>query len=374
MDYGVFKSEPAVFAVENTYHIMVPVNVPALMWVCVGNEEYYDDSNGILRSDTEIHKMVVPMDELDKTKEYTICYRRVIDRKAYFSETGEICRKSFKFRPVTGDTVCAYQLADTHNMIDEPVNAAANFEKKYGETDFLILNGDIIENSQDIEKFDNIYEIASKITHGCKPIVFSRGNHDLRGICAEKLEDYTPCNNGFSYYSFRLGCIWGIVLDCGEDKDDTHAEYGNTICCHNFRKRETKYIENIVKNAEKEYLVESVKHRISIVHNPFTRRVKEPFSIEHEIYRHWAKMLRDDIKADVMISGHEHRLDVEYPNGELDGLGHPCPVVVGSKPVNNSDGCIRSFTGSGFIFNNHGIKVVFNDDCGEFYEEHFIEK
>ena len=66
------KYAPAVFAVKNEYQIMIPVREPSIFWVQVGNEIYYDESNGILRSDTDLHKVTVPMAALDTAGEYTI--------------------------------------------------------------------------------------------------------------------------------------------------------------------------------------------------------------------------------------------------------------------------------------------------------------
>ena len=80
----------------------------------------------------------------------------------------------------------------------------------------------------------------------------------MRGIYAENIQDHTPTDNGNSYFSVRVGSLWALVLDCGEDKPDTNAEYGHTICCANFRARQTKYIENIIKNADSEYNAEGV--------------------------------------------------------------------------------------------------------------------
>ena len=71
----VLKTAPAVFAVHDTYQIMVPVSCECVMWVKVGNECYYDDSNGILRSAVSMHRISVPVDELDKSGKYTVCYR-----------------------------------------------------------------------------------------------------------------------------------------------------------------------------------------------------------------------------------------------------------------------------------------------------------
>ena len=69
-----FKTCPAVFAIKNDYQIMVPVNSDLLFWVTVGDKKYYDHSNGIIRSSTRMHRVNVPMSELDKAGEYTVSY------------------------------------------------------------------------------------------------------------------------------------------------------------------------------------------------------------------------------------------------------------------------------------------------------------
>ena len=74
----IFAALPTVYAVGSDYVITVPVNEPCLMWVGVGNEEYYDDSNGILRSSRLTHKMTVPMEQLDRERRYTVRWRRMI--------------------------------------------------------------------------------------------------------------------------------------------------------------------------------------------------------------------------------------------------------------------------------------------------------
>ena len=70
--------------------------------------------------------------------------------------------------------------------------------KAFGDIDFLILNGDILDHSGDPSKFANIYIICSEITGGNIPVVFSRGNHDLRGNYAEKFADYIENKDAFS--------------------------------------------------------------------------------------------------------------------------------------------------------------------------------
>lgn len=363
----ILKTAPAVFAVGKNYQIIVPVTCETVMWVRVGGRCFYDESNGILRSAKRIHKMTVPCEILDKECKYTICYRRVIKRKAYFSKTLGVKEENFSFRPVKSDRVVAYHVADAHNMIDEPVACAEQFRKEIGEIDFLILNGDVPEDSGKIKNFDTIYEIASRITKGEIPIVFSRGNHDTRGIYAEQIAEYTPCENGNSFFTFELGNIWGVVLDCGEDKPDTNEEYGNMVACSFFRENETDFLEELANNVDRKFDESKFQHRIVVAHNPFTRRYNPPFNIEEERFTYWAKLLKEKIKPEIMICGHIHKFSIDMPGGLNDAFGQPCPVVVGSQ-VNKHK---KFFAGNGFVFEKDKIQVIFNDSK-EILETHVL--
>ncbi len=365
IDTRVFKTEPAVFAVGNTYQIMVPVKQETLMWVQIGEQRFYDHVNGTLRSATDIHRMIVPQSLLNTERAYTVCYRVVKERKPYFTETDEEVRITFPFMPVIGASAKAYLIADAHNEVEATTTAVKRFEEKYGAIDFLIMAGDIPVDSGKVENFDTIYEIIAKTTAGTKPVVYAKGNHDLRGVCAEKMEEYAPNLNGKSYFTFRIGDIWGISLDCGEDKEDSHPEYGHTVCCHQFRLEETAYIENVIANAQTEYLADGVKTRIVVVHNPFSELLQPPFDIEQEIFGKWCRLLKESVQPNMMISGHFHRLAVNEIGCEKDHLGQPCRVVVGTKPFQENGK--KHYIGTGFIFDEGKIDFVFMDDNGKEY-------
>ncbi|MBQ9086887.1 MAG: metallophosphoesterase [Clostridia bacterium] len=348
--------KPTVFAVGNTYQILIPVSLPTLMWVKVGEKLYHDDAGGVLRSSVSVHRVTVPAEALDRAREYTVCYREMLCRKPYFSETGESVEERFSFRPVGDFPLRAYHIADAHGMVDAPVASARAFEKRYGPLNFLILNGDVIDHSGDIRHFSAIYEIAWQITGGEIPVVFARGNHDTRGACAEKLTDYTPTDYGKPYFSFRLGPIWGVILDCGEDKDDSHPEYGFTNCCHHFRLRETDFLKELILRKGDEYEDGGVRCRLVVVHNPFTRRYEPPFNIEESLFSEWAALLRENIHPDLMICGHLHTLSLSMPGSSADALGQPCPVWVGAAPNRKQ----KTFTGSGFVFSADHTLIVAN--------------
>ena len=360
----MLKTAPAVFAVGKKYQIMVEVTKESLFSVRIGDKIYYDESNGIMNSLSPLHRVEVPMEALDEAKEYTVSVRPIIERKPYFTETENPVEFTYKFTPVPKEDIRIYHLSDTHNQIENPVKAA----KVFGNIDLLILNGDIIDHSGNPEKFSNIYEICSEITSGTFPVVFSRGNHDMRGNFAEKFADYTPSYQKKTYYTFKVGSIWGLLLDCGEDKPDTNAEYGYTVACHSFRERQTEYLKWLIENAEKEYAKPGIKTRLVIAHNPFTRIQEPPFNIEAEIYSEWASLLKEYVKPHLMIFGHTHKHGIYHIGCEHDHLGQPCPAVIGSEPKEDR------FIGCGLILNDEDIEVVFNDSLGNTVSTETLKK
>ena len=357
-----FICHPTVFAIEDSYQIILPVKSEMLFWVEVDGVKYYDHSCGILVSSTLIHKVALPMKALNRAKKYTVCYKKIIDRKPYFPETEELVEITYKFHPITGrKPIKFYHVSDAHGRVEASVSAAkARFGK---DIDLLVLNGDIANHSGNFENICMLYQIASGITEGKKPCIFSRGNHDMRGAMAEKLADFTPTAGGLTYFTFRLGSLWGVVLDCAEDKLDTNEEYGGTICCHEYRLAETEFLKSVVKS--KKYASKGIKHRIVISHLPFTIRNFEDdgiFDIENDIFSEWVKLLNDGIKPDLLLSGHFHRCETVLPSDELDHRGQTFPVVIGAKPgaLNGESG----FSGSAIVFEDNEISLQFTDSLG----------
>ena len=351
---------PAVFAVGWDYQILLPVEEPSLFWVWVGEKVYYDASNGVMNTLSAIHRVTVPMEVLDRAEEYTVCIKPVIERKPYFTETGKTVERTFPFHPVPENNIRAYHISDAHNLTAEPIRAARTF----GKMDFLILNGDVIDHSGDPGKFANVYEICAALTGGTIPVVFSRGNHDMRGNFAEKFAEFTPNQNGNTYYSFRLGSIWGVVLDCGEDKADDHPEYGFTVACHPFRMQQTAFLKALISNASGEYEAEGIKTRLVISHTPFPEKNDGAFDIEEDIYREWCRLLGEDIRPDLMICGHTHEAEARYPGCEKDAYGQPCPLAVASGYDDKT-----YWSGCGFTFGDGCAEAVLTDSEGRFLQK-----
>lgn len=351
--YKGFVCHPAVCAVGNTYQIMLPVKYDMLVRVRVGDEYYYNHTNGIRISATPMQRISVPMKKLDAEKQYTVLCSRLKKRKAYCSEPSEEVEVTYKFKPIEKtENIKIYHIADTHGCVNEAVNACKKYSK---DIDLLVFNGDVADSSDRYEDLLVLYQIASQVAEGSVPCVISRGNHDLRGLCAAKLAEYMPAYNGLSYYTFRLGCIWGIIIDCGEDKNDGHKEYGHTVCCHTFRLEETEFIKKVIKAAE--YNDDGIKYRLVISHTPFFDRDKPPFDIESEIYTDWCRLLREYIKPDLMLCGHVHKFSINLPGDSTDIYGIPCPAVIGSQMLNKR-AKKRGFGGAGLEISSGNVKVT----------------
>ncbi len=352
----MLRTDPAVFAVGKNYQIIVTSRSQSFISIKVGDELFVDHSNGILRSASRTHNIEVPQELLNSEKAYTVIEKPIIKRLPYFTQTRKDRFYPYDFRPVPDENPVCYHIADSHNDIERPVKAA----KAYGKIDFLILNGDVPEDSGRTENFNTIFDICAKITHGNIPVVFARGNHDLRGKCAEKFADYAPAKNGKTYYSFRLGKIWGLCLDCGEDKNDSNPEYGCTVACHRFRLEETDYIKSLIQNASEEYKEEKDLLKLIVVHMPFTHKDKPPFDIEEDIYRKWAALLRKNIKPDLMLCGHTHKTGIFEPGCDYDDYGQPCKLLIASGVEKG-----KSFTGTGIVFGKDSAQLTFTSSNGK---------
>ena len=241
-------------------------------------------------------------------------------------------------------------IADSHSRVREPIRAARTF----GDFDFLIFNGDVPENSDSTDNLMTVFAISDALTGGEKPLLFARGNHDFRGKFAEDYAQFTPNDSGKFYYPFRLGSIRGVILDCGEDKPDDHEEYGGTICCHEMRMEQTRFLEDL-SFAQ----FDGAQTRLVIVHNPFTYLNRAPFNIEQDTFTHWSQLLGNTVRPHAMLTGHMHWSGVFPAGSDFDSLGQPCTVVVGSKVSRGY------FAGSGFVFRKDAIDVSITDCDGK---------
>ncbi|MBO7196567.1 MAG: metallophosphoesterase [Clostridia bacterium] len=303
--YGVtigsyFTYEPVVYAVEDDYQIVFSTNHSATAWVEVGGEKYYDLFAGSMKSEDTVHKIVVPQEKLDEAKGYSIHAEKMIYRGPFGGFKGKEISKSYNFRPVnSSDGLVYYTITDAHHARKGAVNAALSVEG----LDFLVILGDsvgMVEYEKDVQ-FSNL--LAYDVTKGEIPVVYARGNHEIKGDYAEDLHKYVGSKNESFYYWFTLSDVFGITLDLGEDHHEGWWEYYGTDKFAIYHNEQTKFLEELV--ATKPY--ESYNYTLVACHIPiqFVNNRKDHADVKAT----WTELL-NQIDPDLAVYGHQHDL---YP-------------------------------------------------------------
>ena len=353
---SLMKCDPCVFVLESTYEIFVVTKQPCTLQVKVADQIFCDSFCGVLRSEGCVRRAAIPRRLLDAAQAYTISLTPMLQRSPYFPQTGLTQSQTFPFRPVPAhDSTTAYWISDTHGMIHEPVHA---FEGEPTLPDFLLMGGDIADHCDDPEGFLSLYEIAGRLVHGSRPVLFIRGNHDTRGRSAELLPQYTALFDGKTYGALQIGSIWIAVLDAGEDKSEEHPAYGGTNVFHAYRQEQTYFLRSLLKS--KPFERGDVLYRMVACHIPFTTPLERDgaeFGIEKALYAQWTELV-NQIHPNLMICGHTHAIETALPGGPLDAYHQNFPVVMGAQ-VSLKDAGTPSFRGTILLFSHGEIQTRF---------------
>ena len=358
--YGVtigsrFTYEPVVYAVEDTYQIVFSTNHPATAWVEIGGEAYYDLFAGSMKSKDTVHKIIVPQEKLDEAKAYSIHAEKMIYRGPFGGFKGEEISKDYTFRPVdSSDGLVYYTMTDVHHARKGAVDAALSVEN----LDFLVILGDSVgmtEYEKDAQ-FTNL--LAHDVTGGQIPVVYARGNHEIKGAYAEELYQYVGSKNESFYYWFTLSDVFGITLDLGEDHDDGWWEYYGTDRFSLYREEQTRFLQELVET--KPY--EDYSYTLVACHIPiqFVNSRKDHVDAKTE----WTELL-NQIQPDMAVYGHQHDL---YPflDGQETMYNDAGKLVYNSQFKGTAGktygGYLTDYTFNGFIAGRRGTTQV--DDIG----------
>ena len=294
---------PVVYAVEDKYQIVFSTNSEATAWVEIDGTNYYDTYNGSTKKFSMIHKVEVPMTALDSAKKYTVHTQRSVYCGPFGGFLGKDISKSINFKPVdTSDGIQYLSFSDIH-MNGKYAAKTASFIENY---DFLVLAGDIIS---DVETFDDAnYNnlVAYNITKGEIPVVYARGNHDVKGRYSEELHKFVGAKDDKFYYTFYFDNIYGIVLDIGEDHDDDWWEYYGTSHYEEYRNAQVALLEEEI--AKHEY--DHYQYHLAICHIP---PVFVNYRHNHEEIKAQMTNLLNQMDIDMFLCGHQHQIMIFEP-------------------------------------------------------------
>lgn len=292
-------SEAVVYAVEDDYQIVFATSDNAIAWVTVDGEEYYDLYAGSMQSSDTVHKITLPQSVLDQAAAYEIHFRQMIYRGPFGGYLGKEQSRNYSFRPVdTSDGLNYFSMSDVH----EAVYAAAAACRAAGELDFIVLLGDLVSMVETREDALLANELAFKVTGGEIPVIYARGNHEIKGEYAEQLHKYVGAKGTDFYYTVTLGeDVFCVVLDMGEDHEDDWWEYYTTAKFDIYRQEQTEMLEEILAAGE----YENYRYRMALCHIPIVYVDKHGY---FEQFRNEWTALLNEMEIDMCLSGHKHVL------------------------------------------------------------------
>ncbi len=291
-----FTYGPVVYAVEDNYQIVFSTSDSAVGWVTIDGRDYFDLYAGSARSADRVHKVTVPQTVLDAAGGYTVKAQQMIYRGPFGGYKGKTISQAYGFRPVDpADGLCYAALSDVHGAADAAVKAASD-EK----LDFLVLLGDLISMVETEEDAQFANKLAHGITGGEIPVIYVRGNHEIKGEYAEVLYKYVGSLNQSYAYTVTLGdTLFAAVLDMGEDHEDDWWEYYGTAHFDLYRRQQSKMLEDILSEGSyKQY-----GYRMALCHIPIVYQDHLFASYRGE----WTSLL-NELGTDIALSGHEHRV------------------------------------------------------------------
>ena len=292
-----FTYGAVVYAVEDEYQIVFSTSDSAVAWVEIDGERYYDLYAGSMRSADKVHKVTVPQGVLDEAKGYTVCAQQMIYRGPFGGYKGETIWRNYDFRPVdTSDGIQHVALSDVHEAV-EAATAAATTRNN---TDFVILIGDLVSMVETEKDAQLANELAHGITGGEIPVIYARGNHEIKGEYAEVLYKYVGSKNQEYYYWVTLGSdVFAVVLDIGEDHEDDWWEYYGTAQFELYRDAQTEMLGEIL--AEGDY--ENYRYRMGICHIPVNYVGSKGYFAD---FCDSTTALLNELDVDICLSGHKH--------------------------------------------------------------------
>ncbi len=323
---------PAVFDCGNDYYNVVWVTSKKgsgyVKYTYDGEEKIiWDADNGIIRTDDTIHTVLVPKNELQDNT-YVVGSQYVGFKYAYSATKGntvECDPINFRGTPKEDD-IKILCLTDIHELTEEPRQAVANINET---PDMLVLLGDMTSSLEYKSQLtDHILTDAGDFSRGEIPVIYTRGNHETRGEYAAQMSKYLPTETGTYYYTTEFGALSAVVLDSGEDKDDSHEDYGGLIDFENYRRNEFNWINSLQKE---EF---DGTYKIVFCHNP---------SVSNHFGQNWISPF-NELDFDLLVGGHLHI--ASYYEQELPTFVAGGKVESGwaSSMVTLRDGNIRMYT------------------------------
>lgn len=303
-----FLSEPSVFVgANNTYSVMFATSAPGTGVLTLSfdgqEKEYTEAAGGMLSYNSQIHRIDVPKEELEKGT-YTLTSRQTMDSTGTVYRMGKTIKsKNYRFRPYQGNGDVSFLCVSDNQGTAEPTKKAVQKAAEKFDYDFVMLLGDNSEAFNEVEEdfINSLLVVAGLASKGEKPVYYTVGNHEYRGGMSGDLFKLmpTPSDTGDFYYSFTVGNAYFTVLNFTNEDPDDDERYGGLARFNEYKEKEYAWLQAEMENKHPE----TYKYNVMISHIP----VINEFGKEASEYM--CKEIIDLLEAHnvgYVVSGHSH--------------------------------------------------------------------
>lgn len=312
---------------RNSITVGALFTAPCLAWV-----EVLDESNRVIDTRYQVEdgmrnansqRFLIPLEIPENRKlRYRVSAKQILQFEAYDIQYGNTISSEIidaKFAEEDQPEIHCFILNDIHERTESYAELLAKSELPSKE--LIFLNGDSFHYVDSQEGLaEKLFQPLGEAIGGQIPFVMIRGNHETRGAFARSFKSYFDYPEGKFYHAFKLGPVYWIALDSGEDKPDSHEVYGGTIDYDSYRLQQRAWLQQILQSSERK----SAAHTVVVTHIPF-HHSDEWHGTAHN-YECFHDVLEEN-QVDAVISGHTHRYAFHKPNAE-----HSYYVIIGGGP------------------------------------------
>lgn len=250
---------------------------------------------------------------------YRVVSKEILYYGAYNKQFGNSAISdiySFTTAPTESTNFTALILNDLHK--NREVVDALTSNLKGAKFNFVVLNGDCIDDpASEADALQFMSHLHQKIDASNTPLIYLRGNHEIRNSYSIKLSNLVSFMGGKPYGAFNWGATHFTFLDCGEDKPDSTWVYYGLNNFTKFREDQSKFITQEIKSKE----FKRADKRILLHHIPLYGNPQQWHNICTDL---WSPLL---LKAPYNLAINAHTHSYRYiAKGQEEA---PFPVVIG---------------------------------------------
>lgn len=325
-------------ATPTSMNVMFQTNSVCHCWIEYGTDSLHTQRARTILDGQEVCYDIENNIKLDNLKPgtryyYRVCAMEILYKGAYSNHFGTDTLRtpfySFRTPALNGEDFTCLVFNDLH----EHGETLAHLKQlaKDIDYDFVIFNGDCLPEPRNREHaISMIHSLADEVDGAEKPVIFLRGNHEIRNFYSAGMHHQIGYYNDKTYSAFTWGNTRFLLLDLGEDKPDSNPVYGGLNNFTQLRHDQAEFIKKELSSRE----FKSARNHVLISHIPVFGNT-DSYRPCTEL---WGPML-SRAPFNVALAAHTHEAKY-YPKG-VDGCRYP--VYVGGG-YNKNDATVAVLT------------------------------